>query len=354
MLKPNFVFVLAVGCLIGAQLHCSAALPRGDRAPKVLVAEKKSADKTVMSLFGNKNQGHAPHTNDTVSKVKVGTQTPKVSLTTESIAQGPTTSPGTGVKPSQGGAGGGVLGFSESKLNRDGIERQDDGDTAGGAGGGDAAGGAGGGAGAGGGDGGGAGAGAGAGGGAGAGAGGGAGAGAGGEGPTNANAGGAAAGGGNAVPPGAKISRNGLPRFIKDSKGNWVYNQWGVTYGIIGQDTRFVVGQTIQANKIDSNAQKNYYPDGPLSTVCASASTVYNVPIVRNWLVRKVYSYPIKSRPIWNELRMHIYKSGNSEECHDVAKFKTWREYQECAIRRNMRLDSIIPMYPMHQMGSGF
>ncbi|XP_017860090.1 PREDICTED: fibroin heavy chain-like [Drosophila arizonae] len=330
MLKPNFVFVLAVGCLIGAQLNCSAALPRGDRAPKVLVAEKKSADKTVMSLFGNKNQGHGLHTNDTVSKAKVVTQTPKVSLTTESNAQGPTTSPGTGpgtgtgVRPSQGGGGGGVLGFSEGKLNRDGIERQDD--TA--ADDGDAAGG---------GD--------------------GAGAGAGAEASTAAGGaatGGAAAGGGNAVPPGAKISRNGLPRFIKDSKGNWVYNQWGVTYGIIGQDTRFVAGQTIQANKIDSNAQKNYYPDGPLSTVCASASTVYNVPIVRNWLVRKVYSYPIKSRPIWNELRMHIYKSGNSEECHDVAKFKTWREYQECAIRRNMRLDSIIPMYPIHQMGSGF
>ncbi|XP_030245880.1 uncharacterized protein LOC115565055, partial [Drosophila navojoa] len=169
-----------------------------------------------------------------------------------------------------------------------------------------------------------------------------------------AGAGAGGGGGANAVPPGAPNSLNGLPRFIKDSNGNWVYNLWGVTFGKIGQDTRFVAGQTIQADKVDSNAQKIFYPDGPLPTVCASASTIYNVPIVKNWLVRKVYSFPIKSRPIWNELRMHIYQSGNSEECHDMARFKTWREYQECAIRRNMRLDSIIPMYPLHQMGSGF
>ncbi|XP_032592175.1 uncharacterized protein LOC116805275 [Drosophila grimshawi] len=141
------------------------------------------------------------------------------------------------------------------------------------------------------------------------------------------------------------------PKFIKDHMGNLVYNLWGATYGNIFQDGRFTGFYTINRIGVDSNAPKEYYPTGELETVCYDKSTVYGTPKVERWLRRNIYNHTIKSRPIWHQLRQHIFNVGKSEECHNATLYTTWKDYQECAIRRNQRLESIIPMYPMHQMG---
>jgi len=48
---------------------------------------------------------------------------------------------------------------------------------------------------------------------------------------------------------------------------------------------------------------------------------------------------------------MQLFVQGKSEECHDATKFEKWKDYQECAVRRNQRLEYMIPNYPLQQIG---
>ncbi|XP_060654991.1 uncharacterized protein LOC132790473 isoform X1 [Drosophila nasuta] len=142
-----------------------------------------------------------------------------------------------------------------------------------------------------------------------------------------------------------------VPKFHKDHMGNWIYHVWGATYGNLWGDTRFNNAQfTIPRIRVDSNASINYYPDGPRSTVCMG-STIYNVPAVQNWLRRNVYTEVHKHPTLLDPLRQQIYKEGRSEECHDPEKYSKWKDYQECAMRRNQRMEYYIPKYPLHQIG---
>ncbi|XP_034473124.1 uncharacterized protein LOC117780625 [Drosophila innubila] len=142
-----------------------------------------------------------------------------------------------------------------------------------------------------------------------------------------------------------------VPKFQKDHMGNWIYHQWGATFGNVWGDTRFNNGRfTIPRITVDPSAPNNYYPDGPRSTVCLG-STIYNVPRVKNWLKRNVYREEHKHRPFWDDLRQKIFTQGNSEECHDAVKYANWKEYQKCALRRNQRLEYMVPKYPSHQIG---
>ncbi|KAL7723412.1 hypothetical protein ACLKA6_003667 [Drosophila palustris] len=142
-----------------------------------------------------------------------------------------------------------------------------------------------------------------------------------------------------------------VPKFQKDHMGNWIYHHWGATFGQVWGDTRFNNGRfTIPRIRVDSNAPNDYYPDGPRPTVCIG-STVYNVPRVKDWLRRNVYTEEHKHRPFWDNLRQIMFTQGNSEECHDESKYSDWKEYQECALRRNQRLEYMVPKYPAHQIG---
>lgn len=80
-----------------------------------------------------------------------------------------------------------------------------------------------------------------------------------------------------------------------------------------------------------------------------NASTIYNVPRVKSWIgdMTGIIKTP---RHIWNELRFEIYKTGNSEECHEYMKYSKGLEYVECALRRNQRMEYLIPKYPLHQV----
>ncbi|XP_043864725.1 uncharacterized protein LOC26528173 isoform X2 [Drosophila mojavensis] len=110
--------------------------------------------------------------------------------------------------------------------------------------------------------------------------------------------------------------------------------------------------------KIEPRAARRYYPVGTFAAVCASKSTVYNVPKVMDWLGRNMYvnvTYETKGalmndRPIWYDLRFYLYTVGRSEECHST-ELATWKPYLECALLRNQRMEYMIPKYPLHQLG---
>ncbi|ALC38136.1 maker399, partial [Drosophila busckii] len=140
------------------------------------------------------------------------------------------------------------------------------------------------------------------------------------------------------------------PRFVKDEHGNWVANQ-GLTHGELWQDTYFnkdskQIGRLI----VDQMPKKDYVPNGPLTTVCLGKSSIYNIPRVRPWLKRNVYMIYDLYRPIWIELRRELYKNGQSESCH-LPKFTKFQDFFDCTIRRHMRMEYMIPKYPLHQMG---
>lgn len=95
------------------------------------------------------------------------------------------------------------------------------------------------------------------------------------------------------------------------------------------------------------------YSSDEVNSVCMDASTIYNVPAVKSWLsfsFQSMQKFPKKT--IWNELRQEIYTAGNSEECHENMKYAKGLEYMECALKRNQRLEYLIPKYPLHQIVS--
>ncbi|XP_046869653.1 uncharacterized protein LOC111519207 isoform X2 [Drosophila willistoni] len=136
--------------------------------------------------------------------------------------------------------------------------------------------------------------------------------------------------------------------------GNWVFNPWAVTYGDIWLDTRFhnLDKPVIPRITIDHFAAKNYYPEtGKPSGVCYGKSTIYNIPKVEEWLKKEPPNHCYEHRPLYMQLRREIFESGKSEECHGK-KYDDWRKYQECTIRRNMRMEYMIPKYPLHQINT--
>ncbi|XP_017123151.1 uncharacterized protein LOC108143341 [Drosophila elegans] len=144
-----------------------------------------------------------------------------------------------------------------------------------------------------------------------------------------------------------------IPKFYTNQYGENVYDQWGVTFGQEFFDTRF--GPANRQNRrmtIDPNPVTNYYPSMEnLTTICSYPTTAYaqNEKKVMKWLFRHVYSKKKKVRPIFFALRRELYDKANSEVCHTEA-FSDWLQYQQCAVRRNMRMEYFIPKYPMQQL----
>ncbi|XP_017860092.1 PREDICTED: uncharacterized protein LOC108611803 [Drosophila arizonae] len=141
-----------------------------------------------------------------------------------------------------------------------------------------------------------------------------------------------------------------LPSFKRNYKGNWVYHIWGFTLGSVWQDTRFKIhgAVTLQRILVDSKAVKNYYPLGNLGTACVGRSTIYNFPKVMSYVMPKRRAL-LQHRPIWTDLRRQLYLQGRSEECH-TKEFVNWREFAECQLRRHMRMEYLIPKYPLQQL----
>ncbi|XP_017032918.1 uncharacterized protein [Drosophila kikkawai] len=102
--------------------------------------------------------------------------------------------------------------------------------------------------------------------------------------------------------------------------------------------------------KIEANPVKNYYPSlKNLTTVCMNRTTIYNEFKIENWLMRGLSSKKKTDREFLLDLRLDIFVKGDSESCHNQ-KFSDWRMYQECALRRNQRMEFYIPKYPRQQI----
>nr|XP_017106295.1 uncharacterized protein LOC108131756 isoform X4 [Drosophila bipectinata] len=138
-----------------------------------------------------------------------------------------------------------------------------------------------------------------------------------------------------------------LPRFKTDAQGKWVYNPWGVTYPsgwkLTKQDQFYWVW--------DFKSQANYKTMEPHPTVCFGKSTVYNVPPIMKWLLKRNRRATIGPKPILVDLRMEVFLQGKSETCH-TNQYVEIRPYLECALLRNMRMEYLMPHYPLHQTGN--
>ncbi|XP_032593256.1 uncharacterized protein LOC116805441 [Drosophila grimshawi] len=144
-----------------------------------------------------------------------------------------------------------------------------------------------------------------------------------------------------------------VSQFKRDQNGQMGDNQWGVIFGKVGQNRR-LNKQRVNSENIpeESVTVRDYYPyTGTLETVCMSRSTVYNIPQIKKWLHHQMYSKAHRNIVLLKDLRRSLYKNGNSEECHTVF-YSKFGKYQECAMRRNQRLESLIPKYARHQIPS--
>ncbi|XP_017145919.1 uncharacterized protein LOC108158208 [Drosophila miranda] len=101
---------------------------------------------------------------------------------------------------------------------------------------------------------------------------------------------------------------------------------------------------------LTDNPNWKYIPDRVgVSQVCRGKSTLYNVPKVYDWLKVRVRNRSFGERPIFMPLRKELYTFGLSEMCH-TNDTKEWSDYINCAIMRNMRMEYMIPKYPLHQI----
>ncbi|XP_062142732.1 uncharacterized protein LOC133850623 [Drosophila sulfurigaster albostrigata] len=141
-----------------------------------------------------------------------------------------------------------------------------------------------------------------------------------------------------------------IPKYTRDADGNWIAINWRPTPNNIWEDTR------LHATGLDWLLQTkdvfviNYRPGRKHSTVCYARSTQYIWPFPHYYLKKSVQVQLFNHRAFYDVLRYQIYHYGRSEECHDV-KYSVWSKYMECALFRNMRMDYLIPKYPLHQKG---
>lgn len=157
-------------------------------------------------------------------------------------------------------------------------------------------------------------------------------------------------GGSDASVQGKELTIN-IPKFDTDEYGGRVYNPWGVTFGDVNLDTRFAGAQFEKPRmSMQMHPATNYFPSiKNISTVCYNRSTVYNEVKIERWLVRHIYNKRKTERTIFFSFRREIYDKANSEECHTL-DLDEWMDYQQCALRRNQRMEYYIPEYPRQQL----
>ncbi|XP_017022105.1 uncharacterized protein [Drosophila kikkawai] len=158
---------------------------------------------------------------------------------------------------------------------------------------------------------------------------------------------------GGIIPPAPSTEKTvAIPTFKTDYLGNWVYNPWGVTYGQLFRDTRFLGGKFSGPYPEFDRHTAIYKPPTDPKKVCKNKPTeIYNTPKVLKYLKKPFYHFVHKQQPFLMDLRKSIYEKGNSEECHVPSQIN-WRTYTECAMMRNMRMEYLIPYYPMRQTAS--
>ncbi|XP_017140836.2 uncharacterized protein LOC108154898 [Drosophila miranda] len=141
-----------------------------------------------------------------------------------------------------------------------------------------------------------------------------------------------------------------MPRYVTDHMGNWVFNPWGVTFGDVWEDTRFQFeGRNwLPWVQIDLPERGEYRMEKLHGSVCQGKSTVYNRPRIYKWFPRYIDTKKRNHRNILVNLRTEIYTDGRSENCH-TSDLDDWYAYMHCSLLRNMRMDYLVPNYPLHR-----
>ncbi|SPP81020.1 uncharacterized protein LOC117583672 [Drosophila guanche] len=141
-----------------------------------------------------------------------------------------------------------------------------------------------------------------------------------------------------------------LPNVVTDHMGNWVFNPWGLTFGRVWEDTRFAFQGKHWLPWImkDLSIKGDYRQEKLHGTVCQGKSTIYNYPKIYSWFPRHIDTHKRHHRNILLNLRREIYTDGRTESCH-VKDLDDWYAYQKCTILRNMRMDYLVPNYPLHR-----
>ncbi|KAH8316140.1 hypothetical protein KR067_000454, partial [Drosophila pandora] len=140
-----------------------------------------------------------------------------------------------------------------------------------------------------------------------------------------------------------------VPRYKTDSKGKWVYNPWAVTYADVWKFTykNMYTGYNFAT-------KNNYKTKFPFDQVCYRRSTVYNIPPVTAWIGKRLRhawgNVSYDARLLHVDLRLEMFLQGKSEACH-TTQYVEFRPYLECAILRNMRMEYLMPHYPLIQIG---
>ncbi|KAH8281429.1 hypothetical protein KR054_000437, partial [Drosophila jambulina] len=141
-----------------------------------------------------------------------------------------------------------------------------------------------------------------------------------------------------------------VPEYKTDRFGNFLFRRGSKAPDI--EERAKVYGRSKpNIKRFGPGIQQTFYPSNymELETVCLG-STPYNRPRVMPYLKPRIYDrlYPI--RAVWMDLREQIWKDGDSQECH-TPNMTEFYKYINCAIRRNMRMEYLVPKYPLHQQG---
>ncbi|EDV97581.1 GH14616 [Drosophila grimshawi] len=140
-----------------------------------------------------------------------------------------------------------------------------------------------------------------------------------------------------------------MAKLSKDQYGKWIYNPWSVAHGNQLKEGAVTKSSRKQERvKVAENPNKMYNPEAHLANVCTGTTIPYGKHKMVSWLDRHIYKHKHKKRVFYMDLRRDVYTKSNSEVCHNKT-MTDWIEYQECSIRRNQRLESFVPKYPLDQ-----
>ncbi|SPP75481.1 uncharacterized protein LOC117592378 [Drosophila guanche] len=142
-----------------------------------------------------------------------------------------------------------------------------------------------------------------------------------------------------------------IPMVKQNEYGQWVFDPWAATFGVMFLDTRFAAraAHTLPRVLVDSNPIREYYPrKKDLIEVCGNKSTLYPGDNVKEWLMRHLSKTKLKFRPFQMGLRHTMYTFALSEVCHSE-QYSELLNFLQCSMLRHQRMEAELPKYAEQQ-----
>ncbi|XP_034651442.1 uncharacterized protein LOC117890611 [Drosophila subobscura] len=174
----------------------------------------------------------------------------------------------------------------------------------------------------------------------------------GGEGKGEGDKGGGKEGGDNVQYAPPKELTVKIPMVKQNEYGQWVFDPWAATFGVMFLDTRFAAraAHTLPRVVVDSNPIREYYPRKKnLKEVCGNKSTLYPGDNVKEWLMRHLSKTKLKFRPFQMGLRQTMYTFAFSEVCHSE-QYSDLLGFLQCSMLRHQRMEAELPKYAEQQI----